>query len=305
MNPSDAGRAPTNKAGSRTTEALPWPVSWPMPKRTGGLVWMVFSALLAACGGAAGVSLLLPGPVDPRAFIVVALIPMGCGLALSFGTQRLGIRSRSTRAVRSVNADDGVGAALSVPFMRSLWIAQWLVIGGILLGAAPLLAVSCIVAFTSSPLNVTAMIYGAVMALAALPLAALAIEGLRGTALRGELLISAQGIRYRTLAYDVSMEWTALQTVSTAGGDSLRIVLVGYADMAPSVQGHSWLLGVSKAVRAQAAEATIAIRGLPLSVDPALALHTLRYYHAHPDARAELGTDAALRRVRAAAVLTP
>jgi len=47
-----------------------------------------------------------------------------------------------------------------------------------------------------------------------------------------------------------------------------------------------------------------AIRGVSLSVDPALAFHALRYYHANPDARAELDTDAAVRRVRAGAVLT-
>ncbi len=194
--------------------------------------------------------------------------------------------------------------ALLIPFMRSLWVALWLVIWGSLLIAALLLAVSWTVAFTSSPLNVGALIFGAVMVLAALLLAALAIERLRGKALRGELLISAQGIRYRTLAYDASTEWAALQSVSIVGGDSLRIVLVGYANMAPSVQGRSWLMRPSKAVLAQAAESTIAIKGVSLSVDPALAFHTLRYYHANPEARAELGTDAAVQRVRAGAVLT-
>ena len=74
--------------------------------------------------------------------------------------------------------------------------------------------------------------------------------------------------------------------------------------MPPSVQGRSRLLGVSKPVLAQAAEATVAVKGVSLSVDPALAFHTLRYYHANPEARAELGTDAAVRRVRAGAVLT-
>jgi hypothetical protein len=176
-------------------------------------------------------------------------------------------------------------------------------LGG-LLGAALLLGVSWLVAFTSGPLNVSALLYGVVILPAALPLAALAIDGLRGKALRGDLLISAQGIRYRHLAYDAWMEWAALEKVSVVGGDSLRIVLMGYANMAPSVQGRSWLMRPSKAVLAQAAEATIAIRRVSLSVDPALAFHTLRYYHANPDARAELDTDAAVRRVRAGAVLT-
>lgn len=293
-----------NETGSGTAEALPWPAPWSMPKRAGGLVWVVFFAAVAIGGVAAGVSLLLPGPVDPLAYVVVAVIPSACGLALTAGAQRMGIRSRSTRAVRSVDTEDAGGRALSVPFMRSLWVALWLIVWGSLLIGVLLLAVSWLVAFTSSPLNVTALLYGVVMVLAALPLAALAIDGLRGKALRGELLMSAQGIRYRSLAYDAWMEWPALQRVSIVGGDSLRIVLMGYANMAPTVLGRSWLMRPSKAVLAQAAEATIAIRGVSLSVDPALAFHTLRYYHANPEARAELGTDAAVRRVRAGAVLT-
>jgi hypothetical protein len=55
-------------------------------------------------------------------------------------------------------------------------------------------------------------------------------------------------------------------------------------------------------VLAQATEATMVIRGAALSVNPALAFHTLRYYHEHPAARAELGTDAAVQRMRTAAV---
>jgi hypothetical protein len=284
-------------------EALPWPAPWPKPKRAGGLVSVVFSAALALGGVAAGVSLLLPGPVDPRAFIVVTLVPLGCGLALAARAQRLGVRSRSTRAVRSVHTADAGGSALSVPFMPSLWPALWLIIGAVLLGGALLGAVGWVVAFTSNPLDIGALLYGAVLLLVATSLAALVIEGLRGKAVRGELQISAQGIRYRTLAYDASMDWCVLERVSIVGGDSLRMVLMGYANMAPSVQGRSWLMRPSKAVLAQAAEATIAITGVSLSVDPALAFHTLRYYHAHPEARAELGTDAAVRRVRAGAVL--
>lgn len=43
---------------------------------------------------------------------------------------------------------------------------------------------------------------------------------------------------------------------------------------------------------------SVKIPGALLSIDPALAFHTLRYYHARPSARAELGADAALDRLR-------
>ncbi|HSV64866.1 MAG TPA: hypothetical protein VLJ59_03020 [Mycobacteriales bacterium] len=41
-----------------------------------------------------------------------------------------------------------------------------------------------------------------------------------------------------------------------------------------------------------------------LSIDPALAFHTLCYYKAHPDARVELGGQTAVDRVRNGDVLT-
>jgi hypothetical protein len=41
-----------------------------------------------------------------------------------------------------------------------------------------------------------------------------------------------------------------------------------------------------------------AVYGRALAVDPAVAYHALRYYHAHPRARAELITPAGEQRIR-------
>ncbi len=57
-----------------------------------------------------------------------------------------------------------------------------------------------------------------------------------------------------------------------------------------------------KTAVAEAGEAMIVIRGGTLSVDPALAFWTLRHYFTHQAARAELGTDAAVERMRSGAV---
>lgn len=204
---------------------------------------------------------------------------------------------RRTRAVRS---RDG---ALSVPFLRSLWIALWLVSTGYILLTAVLVAITWLVAFSNSPPEITPLVVSVVLLLMAFPFAGLAVDGLRGKAIRGELLVSAQGIRYRALAYDIELGWDCVEQVSVVGGDGQRIVIVAYNNMTPSVQGRSWLSKLRKAVLEQAAEATVVVRGGALSVNPALAFHTLRYYHQNPAARAELGTDAAVQRVRAAAVI--
>jgi hypothetical protein len=41
-----------------------------------------------------------------------------------------------------------------------------------------------------------------------------------------------------------------------------------------------------------------------LAVDPGLAFHVLRFYHQNPAARAELGTEIAVNRVRSGNVVT-
>ncbi|HEY9474362.1 MAG TPA: hypothetical protein VIS06_10995, partial [Mycobacteriales bacterium] len=45
------------------------------------------------------------------------------------------------------------------------------------------------------------------------------------------------------------------------------------------------------------------VKAAYLSVDPALAYHALRFYHAHPEARAELADGTALDRLRTARLL--
>jgi hypothetical protein len=190
-----------------------------------------------------------------------------------------------------------------VQFLQSLWVALWLVTAGDILLSAALVTVTWLVAFASSPPDVVPLVVGIVLLLLALPFVGLVVDGLRGRAVRGELLVSAQGIRYRTLAYDVELGWDAVERVSVVGGDGQRIVIMAYNNQPPSVRGRSWLSKPTKAVREQAAEATVLIRAGSLSVNPALTFHTLRYYHQHPAARAELGTDAAVQRVRAAAVV--
>jgi hypothetical protein len=287
----------TNETGRAAAANLPWPAPWGQPKAVSGLVWTVFFALLAVGGLVAGVSLLLPGPIDPRVFALVALIPLFSGLSLIWAVTRLRVRSRSARPVRS---QDG---ALSIPFSLTLWVALWLTFGGCLLFDALLVAFVWLVAFAPSPPDVVPLVVGVLLVLLALPFVGLVVDGLRGKAVRGELLVSAQGIRYRALAYDVELGWDSVERVSVVGGDGQRIVILAYNNMTPSVQGRSWLSKPGKAVLEQAAEATVVVRGAALSISPALAFHTLRYYQQNPAARVELGTDAAVQRVRSAAVL--
>jgi hypothetical protein len=279
-------------------DPLPWPEPWPLPKQAGGLTGAALFALVAAASVVVGVTALLPGSVDSSAFVVVALVPLMAGLSLGSVALRLHVRTRSTAAVRSV------AGALSVPFLASLWVALWLVVVGAVLLCALLCAIAELAAFATDPPDIAPLVVGILLLLLALPFLALIVDGLRGKAIRGELLVSTRGIRYRTLSYDIDIDWATVQQVSVVGGEGQRIVIVGYNNLPLSVQARSPLSRPRKAVQTQAAEATMVIRGISLSVDPALAFHTLRYYHQNPPARTELGTEAAIRRMQTGAVAT-
>lgn len=272
---------------------LPWPAAWPVPKRTGGPRWVLWYSAVAVA--TLGVSLILPVPGHSRAAVLVALIVPALGLGLGHTAVHSNVRARSVRRVHTTETGE-----LSVPFLPDLWTGLWVLVVGCLLILLLLVYASWQVGFDNPP-DPAATVIGAVLLVLAVPPAALVVEGLRGTVSRGELLLSPDRIRYRTFSYDVDVDWAAVQRVSVAGGDGLQIVLLTDG---PRLHAHSWLLRPSRTARAQAVEGRLVLRGLWLSVDPALALHTLRYYHAHPDARVELGTGAAVYRVRCAGVVS-
>ncbi len=168
-------------------DPLPWPPPWSKPRQAGPIAAAVVCALIAIVGVVVGVSLFLPGAIDPRAFVFVALIPLMCGLSLGTVGLRLRVRGRSTRAVRS---RDG---ALSIPFLRSLWVALWLVTAGGLLLIALLIAISVLAAFASSPPGVPELVVAVVLALLALPLLGLIVDGLAGRAARGSFYCPCRG----------------------------------------------------------------------------------------------------------------
>lgn len=276
--------------------ALPWPAAWPVPR--GGPGWTLFGSAVAVTAVAVGLSLALPLPAGSRVAVLATLILPAAALGLSRPVSWSKVRARSAHRVHPTEAGE-----LAVPFLPELWVGLWAVVTGCLVLLAMLVHASWQVGFGRPP-DLAAMVVGAVLLVMAVPFAVLVVEGLRGTAARGELLLSPDGIRYRTFAYDAWLDWTAVRRVSVARGDELPIVLLASPEQPPRLRPHSWLLRPGNSTLAAAREGRLVVRAGLLSVDPALALHVLHYYHVHPDARAELGTNAAASRVRAAAVLT-
>ncbi|MGH3950061.1 MAG: hypothetical protein ACRDSE_13200 [Pseudonocardiaceae bacterium] len=123
---------------------------------------------------------------------------------------------------------------------------------------------------------------------------------------RGFVLLDAQGILHHGGSFRSYLPWSgveAIQPVQTDGPDILitaldhtpwvreRLTRLWKADKPPAIPSDNGL----------GSKPAIHLRGVYFDVDPALVLAILVFYGKHPDARHELGTDAALQRARGGA----
>jgi hypothetical protein len=117
----------------------------------------------------------------------------------------------------------------------------------------------------------------------------------------GAILLTPAGVRHRSWTFDSYLPWDQAVSVSAGRLDGQLITLAAFDNVHPMFDRRS---RIWRQPEYRLAPHT-AIRGMYLAVDPALALHALRFYHENPAARAELGTDAAVRRGPWRKILTP
>jgi len=113
---------------------------------------------------------------------------------------------------------------------------------------------------------------------------------------RGRILLSQQGIHQHGRAFSSFLPWTAFAGVKAAYNGTPEVLVIAYANVPWDKRqlGGVWKLDKLPPVPMIEVDCT------PLSVDPSLVYHLLRFYVDNPAARVELGTDFALQRVRAA-----
>lgn len=276
---------------SESEALLPWPDGWFPPVRPRHVVLVagmflvalaIFATGILALGydnrGAAAV-LILMSPIP-------AFLTAWCFLALLRG------RHRDPSGVDSGYVSEVGKPATVIPYSLPVFACYLLLVFAILLFfgsfAVAMLAVGVRDGFGDPAVLVPLAISGVV----SIPCLYFLFTVLRGGLRRGSLALMLDGVYHRGWRNRSFVGWDEVLSVrayEVLHGPIIRIGSVGnnHSSVAPTSSGP---------IR------EIEVRGRLLSVDPALAYHALRYYHEHPEARAELAGDAAVRRLRRGAL---
>jgi hypothetical protein len=265
-------------------DAFPWPREWRSRQRAKYVLFVAFFGLFGCICVAAGVSIFLPGFHDDRAYLLVLGAPLLFGLAAIGFFSRVRVRGRPTTAVRLATIDE---PALVIPYSRGLATTYVLVCATTL---ALLLVIGVVSALVGGTGIVVAVVCLGFVGYLGWTVAEMARHKLRA----GAIALTPQGVRHRSWTFDSYLPWDQVVSVSAGLLDGQLITLAAFDNVHPMFHRRSRLW---RQPEYRLAPHT-AIRGMYLAVDPALALHTLRFYHENPAARVELGTDAAVRRVR-------
>lgn len=272
----------------------PWPMSWPPPRGLRGGLVAVFFAFLGVLALALGVRLLITRSFDARDIIGFAAAPAMLALSAVVVITRVRIRSRPSSAAQTGFFDGADEPGLLIQYPRSLCVAYLAFIVGLILGVGCLATIMLLVAFVGHP-NIGALIVGLAFVAMVIFIMGFLVEAVRGNIVRGALLISPSAVAFRSWGSDAVIPWRSLQIVTDGSTKDQPIVINCYDNTPAQMRYRS---GLAKPRRNAPPPTSIKVPGAFLSIDPALAFHTLRYYHAHPRARTELGTAAALDRLR-------
>jgi hypothetical protein len=281
------------------TPRLPWPPSWSRPGLPRAVATVVFLGLFGLIGVVAGVSIFLPGFHDARAYLLVLAAPLLFGVAAIVVFTRLRVRGRPTTTVRCEQTEVG-GPGLVIPYSRGLSATYVLVCVTTLLLFAAVAVVSLIALFAPGPLDVALLVQSVVCLGFAGYLGWTVVEMVRERLRRGAVVVTSGGVWHRSWAFDSYLPWEQAVSVSAGEMDGQLITLAAFGNARPQITRRSRLWRQPEYKLAP----NTAIRGMYLAVDPGLAFHTLRFYHQNPAARTELGTEAAVRRVRSGDVVT-
>ncbi|MGH3937531.1 MAG: hypothetical protein ACRDTG_02685 [Pseudonocardiaceae bacterium] len=269
---------------------LPWPEQWPAPRPK---LWIKLTAgylgALTLLAGGLGSWALLSGQPGPAIFLLGGGAYLGLVTVLSVWL----LRTRRRLSPRTVTLHTTGSAEDGVLIAYSGWLYRWLatmmlltfaVLAGIVLSG---LTGWVIPPFTSPPGVVSVVLLSATE----LYCLWILLEMASGQLAHGRVALSPQGIHHRSLTFEHGVPGYAVNAVSAEDLNGPVIVAKAFPSDHTRVRKTSW---VGKQQEFQLLP-YLAVRGRSLAVDPAVLYHALRYYHAHPEDRPELATDAGVR----------
>ncbi|WP_344678675.1 hypothetical protein [Saccharopolyspora taberi] len=114
---------------------------------------------------------------------------------------------------------------------------------------------------------------------------------------RGRIVLSQQGIHQEGRTFTSFLPWESFAGAKASYNGTPEILVVAYANAHWERRQLTRVWKLDKLPPVPMIE----INPTALAVDPTLLYHLVRFYLEEPSARAELGTDASLQRVRSAA----
>ncbi|HEY9474745.1 MAG TPA: hypothetical protein VIS06_12950, partial [Mycobacteriales bacterium] len=222
---------------------------------------------LARSDPGTGVFLLLGSPLFVTATAVGSLT-------------RLRGRRPGASALQHGHVDDVNEPALLIPYSRALGVAAVLVPVSILLVIAPLAVAFWVdLAVEGAHIDVLVPLVG--LSAATGYMAWFLVEIGRKKLSRGVLALTPGGVYHRSWAFRSFFPWHTVVSVSTGQSpESPVITMVVYNN------SESWFRRTSRLWKQDEFRLAphMVVKAAYLSVDPALAYHALRFYHAHPEA---------------------
>lgn len=261
--------------------AEPWPAVW--TRRPSAVAVL---GLLASLAGLGGLLAALPGDrAAALPLLLSAIMLVGCA-AVAMADVVIRPLRRTQRGIRIGN-HPGHGPGLVVDYSAVQFWA-WLA------AAVATLAISIFLTGLtaldqSGPLELGTFL----LVLACLAVGSYVAQTLRGRRARGYLHLSPHGVCLRETGFEAVATWEDIRSIGPAPGEPT--IGVNADNLRVTRTDRLWTR------RSRLPQRLLTVPGAEIATDPALALALLTYYADHPEARGELGTAAALRRVRSAA----
>lgn len=266
--------------GSNDTHV--WPVAWSRRPGIASWITVLVTATLAAVSGIAGLAALALS--DALVAVLGLSFSVGMlGAATVVAIIRLRVRRRAGRIDHRIGT---IHSGLVFRYDRAAHIAHAGMAAGFAGTAVALIVFGVAEMPSPGPAGLVGfLLLGGI----SLYLLAFLVAMLTGQVRRGHLAVTNDGIEHRSWVSESAVRWADVRGVDPISADGQATEILGMHDGVVPFRytARFWRMDELGSSR------SIVVRGRWLSVDPALLLRVVRFYHEHPRARHELDTPAA------------